>query len=296
MFLLGCLAALLCSQTLWANDTLTALQAIVQGLPKSNTTFVLPYSGEIDGTLVFENFNGLTIDGNDLALTQLSSETITISIIDCCDVEIKDLTLHGDPDSWNGSRNTAMGIRMSNCGGTGHSVKNVDFYNHGCVGLEIANTPDVTIEDCLFDANDVDITTGDNYNFGIWLYNVDSDYCEIRNCTFQRIGTGIVGFNDDDHIDIHDNYFEDIRGQEGIYLAASSHVDIYDNEFYDVAYVAIKLQQNSDVTSDDSDIVISGNVCDNGSSDPNYWGRPAYCFSRQLAVAIGGTMLRLFTT
>jgi len=243
-----------------ANETLRVLQQQVNRLADGET-FILSQSCEIDGTLLIKDKSNITIDGNNLKITQLSRNTITIKTADCENVTIKNLVLIGDPSSYQPFKETdGVGIYMISCKGR-HLIEGVKFYDHGCAGFKGFNVSNITFSQCLFKAEKVAVKAGEAFNCGIRSYGTGCDNWEVKNCTFEKTAMGLILYLRHDHLSIHDNTFIDIRGQQGMYLNASSHVSIYNNTFTNVCGAAIKLQMNNGHNEIETDIRIKNNIC-----------------------------------
>ena len=258
LFVFAVFAAL--SLPAFSNETLRALQRSADNLADGGM-LVLSGAREIDGTLLISDKSNIVIDGNNAIITQLKHNTITIKFENCRNVTIRDLVLIGDPGSYKPFQRTdGVGVYMYSCKGE-HRLSGMKFYDQGCAGFKGVNVSNVTFNQCLFQAGKVAVKAGDAYNCGIGSYGRQCDNWEVKNCTFEKTAMGILLDIDHDHLSIHDNKFEDIRGQHGIYLNASSYVDIYNNTFTNVYGVAIKLQMNNGHDEIETDINIENNTC-----------------------------------
>jgi nitrous oxidase accessory protein NosD len=246
----------------FSNETLRALQRGANNLADGGT-LILSRPCEIDGTLLIRDKSNIVIDGNNATITQLNRNTMTVKFENCSNVTIKDLVLIGDPGSYEPFKRTnSVGICMQSCKGE-HRLNGVKFYNHGCAGFKGAKIPNITFDKCLFRAEKVAVKAGDAWNCGIWsAFGAQCDNWEVKNCTFEKTAMGMILDIAHNHLNIHDNKFNDIRGQHGIYLNASSYVDIYNNTFNNVYGVAIKLQMNNGHDEIETDINIENNTCD----------------------------------
>ncbi|MGD0077231.1 MAG: right-handed parallel beta-helix repeat-containing protein [Sedimentisphaerales bacterium] len=253
------------SQTVFSNEDLNTLQRNANDLANGGT-FLLSKSCEIDGTLLFKNKSNITINGNNLTITQLKQNTITIKIMDCNNVKVGNLVLIGDPGSYIPTKQTdSVGIYMLRCKGQ-HVFEGIKFYDHGFAGFEAVNVSNITIDRCLFNAEKVNVKDNEIYNCGISSYGTKShginmENWEIKNCLFEKTAIGIILDLGHDHLNLHDNKFTDMRGQHGMYLNASSYVNIYDNTFTNIFGSAVKLQMNNGYDEDETDITIINNTC-----------------------------------
>jgi len=244
----------------FSNVALNALQRDMDRLV-DGSTFILSRSFEIDGTLLIKNKSNITIDGNNLTITQLKQNTLSIKITDCNNVKVENLALIGDPGSYQPFRETdGVGMYMINCKGQ-HLIEGVKFYDNGCAGFKAVDVSNIYIKRCLFNAQNVAVKDNEAFNCGVRSYGTHCDNWEVQNCTFEKIAMGLILYKGHDHLSIHDNNFMDMRGQQGMYLNASSHVNIYNNIFTNVYGAAIKLQMNIGHDEIETDIRIKNNTC-----------------------------------
>jgi len=244
----------------YSNEALRSLQQGANNLMNGGT-LILSKSCEIDGTLLIRNKSNIIIDGNNETITQLKHNTITIKIVNCNSVIIKDLVLIGDPYSYEPFKVTnGVGICMQSCQGK-YRLDRIKFYDHGCTSFKGINVSNITFNQCLFNAENVRIQAGDAYNCGILSNGRQCSNWEINNCIFEKMAMGMILTLGHDRLNIHDNKFADIQGQHGIYLNASSYVNIYNNTFANIYGIAIKLQMNNGHDEIEREIKISNNIC-----------------------------------
>ncbi len=234
-------------------------------------TFSLSESSQISGTLIFKNKSNITIDGHGETITQRKHDTVTIDILDCSNITMKDVVLVGEPSSYKPFERTyGIGVRMRRCAGR-HVVYNVKFLDHGCAGFMGVDVSHIFFSKCRFRSAAVNVKPGDVYNSGICSYGTQCANWEVAACTFEKLAIGVGFYLGHDALNIHDNHFTDIRGQHGMYLNASSYVNISRNTLRNVRGVAIKLQMNNGHNQSEKDVYINDNTC--MVEDPNYLGQ-----------------------